>query len=683
MKNKVIFLFLPAILLSGCFQKDSLFERDKVYIAKRNLVYSDVDIKVKPVFVSLPAGAVSPEGWLRDWAEAAADGITGHLDEWTAVYGMGWKGVGFEAVGADPKNGTGWPLEQCSYWLDGAVRLAYILNDSALINKISNRLNGVVDGVLNTPDARSFVWWVPEIDFLHHNFNCWAHSHMGRALVAYYEATGNPRILEALTKVYRHFDAQPLPWSVGDVTGACNLDPMNAVYELSGDNEVLANICRIAADSLTQDAITRWNKGDFASGHGVITYENLRLPAMVYPVTNNPAHLTASLKYLEWLDSNHLLPYDIASSEENVAGIGSTRNTETCNVACAPYTYQQLLELTGDGRLADRIERVFFNAGPAPVARDFKTMSYYQAPDRIEHLMPSETPGHPGTGCFDFKNTGHTVLCCVGNLNRVIPNFIMHQWLGTSDKGLAASLYAPSTLNGVVGDGIPVEIKTVTDYPFEESIRMTVNPASKSLFPLYLRVPSWCKNPLIKVNDKEVNIVANNGFLRIARQWTAGDSIELYFPMNIKVTDGRETPYPEQDYFVKGASAGRALAPIRDVNSPYRTVSYGPLLFALPVADINPNKMDTSAAWNYALVSANSQDYIVERSQMPSHWSWQIAEAPIRLKARAVSFDWNPTPILPLPKEYIIDGEETQITLIPYGCTKFRISMFPIAAKAE
>ncbi|MDR1742775.1 MAG: hypothetical protein LBR48_03015, partial [Dysgonamonadaceae bacterium] len=136
---------------------------------------------------------------------------------------------------------------------------------------------------------------------------------------------------------------------------------------------------------------------------------------------------------------------------------------------------------------------------------------------------------------------------------------------------------------------------------------------------------------------------------------------------------------PEQDYFIKGGSAGRKLAPIRDVNSPYRTVSYGPLLFALPVADITPNKMDSTAVWNYALVSADSQDYTIERGEMPSHWSWQIADAPVRLKTRAISFDWKPTPVLPLPKEYVKGGEEQQITLIPYGCTKFRISMFPIA----
>ncbi|MDR1814223.1 MAG: hypothetical protein LBR18_05185, partial [Tannerella sp.] len=136
---------------------------------------------------------------------------------------------------------------------------------------------------------------------------------------------------------------------------------------------------------------------------------------------------------------------------------------------------------------------------------------------------------------------------------------------------------------------------------------------------------------------------------------------------------------PEQDYFIKGGSAGRKLAPIRDVNSPYRTVSYGPLLFALPVRDIDPNNQAPDVKWQYALASNDVSDYVIERSAMPAHWSWQIDDAPIRLKTTAVAFDWQPTPVLPLPKEPVANGTKEEITLIPYGCTKFRITMFPIA----
>jgi hypothetical protein len=668
---------LTAILYS-CNPK--LQERELVFLNKRDFMIGDTALKVKPAFIPLPAGAIYPQGWIKNVAVSASQGITGHLDEWSPTYGMAWKGVGFEARGADPETGMGWPLEQSSYWLDGAVRLAYILNDSVLINKISTRLNFVVDGVLN--GGNSFVYW-QDVDFKKMSFESWAHSHLGRALVAYYEATGNPRILEALTKVYSRFEIVPVPFHTLDISGSNNADPMLDTYELSGDKRILNILLDMAKSEETQETVQKWNAGQFENGHGVIVYENLRIPAMLYPWTNNPDLLKATEAHINWLDQNHVLPYGIASSEEHLAGIGSTRNTETCNVSCSAWTFQQLYEITGESQWGDRIERIFFNAAPAPVARDYQTMAYYQSPNRIEGLLPAETPGHPGASggasSYIFRPLGHDVLCCVGNLNRAIPNYIMYMWMATTDKGIAATLYGPSIVKTVVGKNIPLTITSETNYPFEENIRMSVKPDKTCSFPIYLRIPQWCKQPEIKVNDEVIAVNSESGFVKIDRKWEKGDRINLNFPMQIEVIDGKENAFPGDDYFINGSSSGRPLAKETEVNSPFRTIYYGPLLFALPVKDINPNQQAPDEKWNYALLSKDAGAIKVSRSEMPEHWSWQIADAPVKLTVKAATFDWKPTATLPLPKEEVSGGDETDITLVPYGCTKFRISMFPIA----
>ena len=90
---------------------------------------------VKPAFLPLPIGAIEPQAWLRDWAVSARDGITGHLDEWHPVFADGWKGRQINAPNAKP-DGTGWPLEQSAYWLDGTLRLGLVLHDEALIKKM-------------------------------------------------------------------------------------------------------------------------------------------------------------------------------------------------------------------------------------------------------------------------------------------------------------------------------------------------------------------------------------------------------------------------------------------------------------------------------------------------------------------------------------------------------------------
>lgn len=54
-----------------------------------------------------------------------------------------------------------------------------------------------------------------------------------------------------------------------------------------------------------------------------------------------------------------------------------------------------------------------------------------------------------------------------------------------------------------------------------------------------------------------------------------------------------------------------------------------------------------------------------------------MKESPIVLEVKATPFDWKVTPEQPIPKSYIEDGKSEFIKLVPYGCTHFRITMFP------
>src|SRR5690625_4183973 len=136
--------------------------------------YESTDaIKGRLEYGPLPPGEITPTGWLMDWANTARDGITGHLDERAITFNKGWTGESFESRGVG-EQGTGWPLEQCAYWLDGLVRLGYAMQDEYLINKSRSRLDPIVQGVFNGED--SLIYWRPK-EQLENNFDNWAHSH--------------------------------------------------------------------------------------------------------------------------------------------------------------------------------------------------------------------------------------------------------------------------------------------------------------------------------------------------------------------------------------------------------------------------------------------------------------------------------------------------------------------------
>ena len=70
---------------------------------------------------------IKPRGWLRRQLEIQAKGLCGNLDRvWRDVRDSAW-------IGGDSE---GW--ERVPYWLDGAIPLAYLLEDADLIVIMDN-----------------------------------------------------------------------------------------------------------------------------------------------------------------------------------------------------------------------------------------------------------------------------------------------------------------------------------------------------------------------------------------------------------------------------------------------------------------------------------------------------------------------------------------------------------------
>ena len=179
------------------------------------------------------------------------------------------------------------------------------------------------------------------------------------------------------------------------VRGGVNVDAMLETYLMSGDRRVLDAALATTQRADYREARSQWAQGQLEPGHDVIYYEHIRVPALLYPWTGERDDLAATEKAIEWGEQRYLLPMGLTSGEEYHAGIGATRNVETCNVAASMWTFLWMLRITGEGEYSDRIERVFFNAGPAPVDREFKTMCYYQSPNRYSTSLPLEAPPSP------------------------------------------------------------------------------------------------------------------------------------------------------------------------------------------------------------------------------------------------------------------------------------------------
>ena len=635
-------------------------------------------------YIPLDLGLVKAEGWLKDWAQDAADGITGHLDEYEQVFEYGWLGRDIAARQSDGDgviSSTGWLLEQSAYWLDGSLKTGAILGDTTLFGKAARRLDGVVDGVLAS-ENHTFIYWKPDTIVVAENgsegkgsFNNWAHGLMGRCLVSYWQATHDERILKALEKVYSSgFFLKPPQDDIysptagltqGMVRGAVNLDAMSETYLLTGNDAILQAMLAYAAEPSQADEEQRLlakqgrydNNWSEATIHGVTLNEVARVPALLSLWTGNPRELEASVHLLEWVDKYNELPFGLNSAEEWLSGIGPYRFTETCDVPAAMWTRTWMLRITGQSRWADQAERAFLNAGPVPVSRDFKTMSYYQSPNRIDENTP-QAPPIPGPGRqIVYTPTGNKTLCCVGSSNWIIPNYVQNMWMRAADGGLACVFYGPCS---VQADGIGLDCRT--DFPFgeEQMVELSLDKARR--FPLSFRVPSWCKELTVSVNGKLLRGSVRDGFLRINRKWKDGDVIVISLPMEAKLYTVEDNCYPQNSYFTK-SHWGRIHTAALDTTAgrKYACVDYGPLLYALPLYDIDENTVVPGQKSDCSLAAADASEIeVLASKEMPARWGWRIEDVPTVLKVPAV-----------------LEGRDTTVTLVPYNCTKFRVSMFP------
>jgi hypothetical protein len=653
----------------------------------------------RPAFIPLPPGQIEPTGWLRDWAMIVRDGYTGHADEidpafqhaWAADYKMTGDQLTFWDRGA-------WPYEGGGYWFDGLTKLGYALHDESLIKKAKTRFDAVTANM--TDHGVLFMWWLDrnkpedmEAAIRHaggeaNAWPIWANSLFGRALSGFYLASQDKQALRALEMAYSNDPC----WTRKEA-GPTNLWPAFETYTWTGNKTIAKKLTDFLATYKIEPAVDKsvrmidifYNRPPDESrpwykqpDHGVHFNEST-IPWLVgYLWTGDRAYLDATAQWYDIIErgDDGMQPHGVPVGDENSGPTGSLRGTETCDVAAFTWSQIMLLRVGGDGRFADRVERAVFNAGPAVADRQCKTHVYHQTPNRINASVG-----------YHYSKT-HMPLCCTAAQNRILPNYLAHLWMATYDNGLAAVHYGPCKISALAGDRVPVQIECRTDYPFNETIEITVTPEREAEFPLSFRIPNWCKKPEIAVNDVAVNDAADSqGFVRIARLWKPGDRVRLRFPMDVRVKTGHDNNAED---------------------TPYATVSYGPLLFVLPIPETtDANTPDNTVRWNFALDAAGDAAPFgikVDRRPMPDKWTWPL-DAPLSLIASGQSFDWNPAARRALPSEPVgpndaspfqpefvmtqmpskpvaADAAPQPIRLIPYGCTKFRVSMFPVTERA-
>jgi DUF1680 family protein len=133
-----------------------------------------------------------------------------------------------------------------------------------------------------------------------------------------------------------------------------------------------------------------------------------------------------------------------------------------------------------------------------------------------------------------IRNPWYDVTCCPPNLERTFSSLPSY-FYSTSKDGLYVHLYDNSNLDWHLEDGTAIKVQQKTNYPWEGTVQLTVNPAEPKEFTLYARIPGWASGASVAVNGKAESGVKAGDYFPIRRNWKPGDVVTLGFPMHAEV----------------------------------------------------------------------------------------------------------------------------------------------------
>ena len=661
------------MIFSGCNKQDV------------NINYKSNPEPLLPnAYIRLPLGAVRPSGWLKSQLEVQAAGLTGNLEDfWPDLLNSAWHG------------GDGDAWERGPYYLDGLVPLAYLLEDKNLINKTNKWIEKIIASSNDTG------WYGPS-----QNKDRWPLAVANKVLMQYYEATGDRRAIDVLTKYFRYLHDSPPDWPDSEWRGLRAME--NAVtgywlYRQTGEKWILETIESIQKNCY--DWTSYYEKFPYdsaavadkkipylgASGltaHSVNNGMGIKYPGLWYQQSKDDRFRKAVYSGLEKYDRNHGQTGGRFSGDEHLSGNSPNQGTELCLVVEYMYSLEELYEVLGDNRFADRLEYLTYNALPGTTTPDMWSHQFDQQSNQVLVSVAKRVWSDNG----DYSNIYGFIPnygCCLANMHQGWPKFVEAMWMATNDNGLALVAYGPSVVKARVGKGKEVTISEETEYPFSGKVKLTIGTEESVRFPIELRIPGWADS--VTINYKKKTVVAKGGsHFRINEKWEKGDQITLDIPLELRT---------EKRY-------NNSLSLLR-----------GPLYFSLRIAKeyksvkINYDNFGYKGSvdweiypkseWNYGLlidkqnitlglkINQNSigKYPFVDKGDMI--WSADsgkyfpaTSEAPLVITARGIRIpEWtmkNNSADLPPFSPVKPEGDPEIITLVPYGCTRLRITEFPV-----
>jgi len=396
--------------------------------------------------------------------------------------------------------------------------------------------------------------------------------HFLEAAAAYYEATGKSKLLEEARRIADLIASDYGPGKKTYISGHEGLKiGLISLYRITGESKYW-RLAKFFLDERGKEDYPRQGEyaldRTYAQDHKPVIEQDeavghcVRAMYLYIPLTDIAA-LTGEKTYR--IAAEKIWEDMVGRKIYLTGGIGSIRyqekfgapyelpNLSAWNETCAAYGNvvwnHRLFLLSGEGKYADTMERVLYNAFLVGVS---------QRGDRFFYQNPLKSFGN-----YERFATIN-VPCCPPNVVRLmasVGNYIYAQ----SKNGLYVNLFVASKANFRFGKK-QVELEQETRYPWEGQMKLKINPERAARFKTHIRIPGWTQNkPLwgelyhyvnpiesevsVKLNGQRLTLKQDKGYLIIDRKWKKGDIVEIELPMPVRLVEANRL-VKEDDGFV-------------------------------------------------------------------------------------------------------------------------------------
>jgi uncharacterized protein len=390
--------------------------------------------------------------------------------------------------------------------------------------------------------------------------------HMYEAAVAHYQATGKKNFLNVALKSAELVDSVFGPDKKHDIPGHQEIEMgLVKLYRVTGEERYL----KLAKFFLDERGHHN-GRTEYRSVADVIGYAQDHLPVTeqtevvghavravyMYAAMADVAALTGDEAYVKALDA---LWHDLVAKKMYLTGgIGSSHHgesfgkaydlpnatayNETCAAIADIFWNQRMFLLHGDAKYHDVLERTLYNGFLAGVSLSGDTFFY-------ANPLASDGAWKFNVNVAATRSPWFDCSCCPPNIARLLASLPSYVYAHTPD-----TLYINQFINGGADISLQesnVHLQQESNYPWDGTINITVNPAMPTEFSLAIRIPGWARSeplpsdlyryvdvtneqPSLKVNGEVVPISTEKGYVQLKRRWQSGDRVELDLPMPIR-----------------------------------------------------------------------------------------------------------------------------------------------------